>query len=143
MMAKQQQLLKFSVQHYRLKTVSEGDFVRWLHEEHVPVAAQIIKKHNIFRWSITLNPVALQQAFGQELNTSMGKPPGWQMADYDAVTNYWVRDPEDLRQLIKDEEWAEKVSAEELNWLDLDRASILAGFETVFIDDGQIITQKE
>lgn len=84
----------------------------------------------------------MQQAFGRELQTSLGKPPGWVMADYDAVTNYWVRDAEDLRQLMADQEWAEKVSTDERSWVDLDRATIFAGFETVFIEEGEFVTRE-
>ncbi|KAI1822717.1 hypothetical protein F4861DRAFT_513263 [Xylaria intraflava] len=137
------QLLKLSVQHYKHKDVSQDDFYKWLHAEHIPVAAEIVKKHNIVRWSTTLNPVAMQQAFGEELHSSLGKPAGWVMADFDAVTNYWVRDPNDIRALMRDPEWAERVSAVEVGWIDPERASILVGFENVFIDDGEILPQAQ
>lgn len=81
----------------------------------------------------------MQQAWEQELRTSMGKPPGWGMADYDITTSYWVRDPDDMRRLLEDEDWAKFVSAVEVDWVDLDRASILVGYETVFVDGGEIV----
>lgn len=47
-----QQTIKISVQHYKAKNVSEEEFVRWLKEEHIPVALDIIRKHGVVRYSL-------------------------------------------------------------------------------------------
>lgn len=47
-----EQLLKFSVQHYRKASVSEDDFTKWIREVHVPSAVKLIQKHNIVNYSV-------------------------------------------------------------------------------------------
>lgn len=61
------------------------------------------------------------------------------MADFDATTTYWVRDPETLRNMLSDPEWDAQVQDVEDGWIDKDRASILVGWELVSVEDGQII----
>jgi hypothetical protein len=68
--------------------------------------------------------------------------PGWALSDFDAVTSYWVRTPDDIRALLSDPEWAEKVSEREKHWVNTGNVVITAGWETVYLEDGQIVNTQ-
>ncbi|KAI0378200.1 hypothetical protein F5Y04DRAFT_284193 [Hypomontagnella monticulosa] len=98
-----QQILKFTVQHYKHLDRSDEEFMEWYSEVHRPRMVRLAHKHNVFRYSLN---------------------------------------PDELRTLLADPEWDEEVQSKEESWVDTDRASIQVGFETVFVEDGQIIEPK-
>lgn len=61
------------------------------------------------------------------------------MSEFDAITSYWVNDPDHVRALLADPEWKEKVSDVESPWVNAEVASILMGYETVYIDGGELV----
>ncbi|OTB00390.1 hypothetical protein M426DRAFT_15526 [Hypoxylon sp. CI-4A] len=136
-----QQILKFTVQHYKHPDRSDEEFMKWYSEIHRPRMVRLVHKHNIFRYSLFLTPSNLRGAFQADLQTTRPKS-GWQMADFDVTTSYWVRNPDELRNMLADPEWDEDVQNKEDSWIDTDQASIQVGFETVFVEDGQIIEPK-
>ena len=80
----------------------------------------------------------MRAAFGDELQNKLGKT-GWEMSPFDAVTTYWVRNPDDMRGLLADPDWTGKMGANEEGWIDTERATVMAGFETIYIQDGKIV----
>ncbi|KAF2136528.1 uncharacterized protein K452DRAFT_322356 [Aplosporella prunicola CBS 121167] len=128
-------LLKLSVQHYRKEGVSEEAFTRWIQEDHIRRAVRILQKHNVVRYAQYLTPSAAREMFQADL----AHKPGWKLADYDAIISYWVRSADDMRGLLADPEWAEQVNARETEWADTVNVVTMAGFETVYIEDGQIV----
>ncbi|KAH8816997.1 hypothetical protein F5884DRAFT_873860 [Xylogone sp. PMI_703] len=130
-----EQLLKFTVQHYRKAGVSEDNFVKWMKEVHVPSAIKLIQKHNIVNYSVFITPTFLQHAFTAEIE-QLKKP--WSMANFDAVTSYWVRSPDDMRGLLTDPEWLQSINEPEKEWVAAENVVVLAGFETVYLQDGKI-----
>ncbi|CAJ2507176.1 Uu.00g083620.m01.CDS01 [Anthostomella pinea] len=115
--------------------------MKWYQEVHRPRMVRLVHKHNVFRYSLFLTPSFMRQQFHNDLQETRPKP-GWQMADFDVTTSYWVRSPDDLRNMLADPEWDSEVQDKEDGWIDMDRASIQVGFETVFVDDGQIVEAK-
>ncbi|KAI1455403.1 hypothetical protein F4805DRAFT_436086 [Annulohypoxylon moriforme] len=130
-------LLKFSVMHYKKEGVSDEAFKKWFEEEQIPRSISIFKKYNIARYSMFLTPAVLREAFDQELKER--RNTNWKMADFSAVTSYWVHDVDDLRNVLSSDEWAEKIAGPETDWVNMESAVVLAGFETVYLEHGEII----
>jgi hypothetical protein len=78
----------------------------------------------------------LRDAYAAELQGMERK--GWAMSEYSLMTSYWVRSPDDMRALLADPEWHEKVNEPEKDWIDTENIVILAGYETVYIEDEEI-----
>ncbi|KAI1401840.1 hypothetical protein F4819DRAFT_456887 [Hypoxylon fuscum] len=133
----QKPLLKFSVMHYKKEGVSDEAFKKWFEEEQIPQSITMFKKYNIARYSMYLTPSILREKFDQELKER--RNTNWKMADFSAVTSYWVHDPDDLRNVLASPEWAEKIAGPETDWVNMESAVVLAGFETVYLEDGKII----
>lgn len=153
----QKPLLKFSVMHYKKEGVSDEAFKKWFEEEQIPQSITMFKKYNIARYSMVLlptiakafrspvtniltkylTPSILREKFDQELKER--RNTNWKMADFSAVTSYWVHDPDDLRNVLASPEWAEKIAGPETDWVNMESAVVLAGFETVYLEDGKII----
>ncbi|KAI1353991.1 hypothetical protein F5Y01DRAFT_274926 [Xylaria sp. FL0043] len=143
-MAQQQaptQLLKFTVQHYKSPNVSDDAFMKWYQEEHRPRMVKLVHKHNVARYALFLTPSFLRNGFQEDLQKFRGKQ-GWKMADFDVTTTYWVKDPEHLRNMLSDPEWDAQVQDLEEGWVDQERALIQVGWETVYVEDGQVIEPK-
>ena len=66
-------------------------------------------------------------------------PPGWTLSPYDAQTQYYVRSAEDLRGLLMDPEWHEKVGKVETEYTNVGDVMIMVGWETVYIEQGEVI----
>ncbi|KAI0471775.1 hypothetical protein GGR56DRAFT_682028 [Xylariaceae sp. FL0804] len=142
----QQKLLKFTVQHYKDANVTDEEFSKWYLEVHRPRMVRLVHKHNVARYALYLTPSSLRAAFQEDLDKFRGAAAGfkgWQMADFDVTTTYWVRNPDELRNMLADPEWDEQVQKPENGWIDQDRASIQVGWENVYVEDGQIIEPKE
>ncbi|OTA81102.1 hypothetical protein M434DRAFT_401490 [Hypoxylon sp. CO27-5] len=133
----QKPLLKFSVMHYKKERVSDEAFKKWYEEEQVPRCITIFKKYNIVKYSMYLTPTVLREAFDQELKERRNS--NWKMGDFSAVSSYWVHDADDLRNVLSSSDWAEKIAGPETDWVNMGSAVVLAGFETVYLDDGKII----
>ena len=131
-------LLKFSVQFNRKEGITEEAFTTYMNTVQMPRAAPVIKKHGIVKYSLFLSPSPMRAAFGDELVNQLDKPT-WKMTGFDAMTSYWVRSPDDLRALLADPEWEEKVTGPEAEWIDMETVVVLAGFETTYVEDGDIV----
>ncbi|RYP50621.1 hypothetical protein DL768_003903 [Monosporascus sp. mg162] len=78
------QPLKYTVIHYRKQQHTHEAFIKWIVEEHLPVAMLPFKKHGV-PGSVT--PASLNGALKQEV----GKlPPRWDFADFDCFIEYTV-----------------------------------------------------
>ncbi|KAI0412243.1 hypothetical protein F5X98DRAFT_379989 [Xylaria grammica] len=115
--------------------------MKWYQDEHQPRMAKLVQKHNVARYSLYLTPSFLRGAFQQDLQKFRGKE-GWKMADFDVTTTYWVKDPDHLRNMLSDPEWDAQVQDLEEGWIGQDRAAVQVGWETVYVEDGQIIEPK-
>ncbi|KAK4449718.1 hypothetical protein QBC34DRAFT_463111 [Podospora aff. communis PSN243] len=131
-------LLKFSVQFNRKEGITEEAFTTYMNTVQMPRAAPVIKKHGIVKYSLFLCPSPMRAAFGDELVNQLDKPT-WKMTEFDAMTSYWVRSPDDLRALLADPEWEEKVTGPEAEWIDMETVVVLTGFETTYVEGGELV----
>jgi hypothetical protein len=68
-----------------------------------------------------------------------GSAEGWNMAPYDAATIYWVTDAQNLRNMLNDPDWNNKVVAFESGWINQHKVDVQVGTQTTFIEDGKIV----
>lgn len=61
------------------------------------------------------------------------------MAPYDAATIYWVTDVQNLRNMLNDPDWNNKVVAFESGWIDQHKVDVQVGTQTTFIEEGKIV----
>lgn len=64
------------------------------------------------------------------------------MSPADVTSSYWGT-PDQLRAMLSDPDWNGKVVAFEKGWIDTSRAETQIGFETDFLQDGEIINVGE
>jgi hypothetical protein len=83
----------------------------------------------------------LRQSFEAEIKEQK-EAPGWKLAPFDVTSTYWVDDPDKLKALLADPDWENNVIASEKPWIDTERAECQVGFETTFIENGEIVNVK-
>lgn len=64
--------------------------------------------------------------------------PGWKLDDHDVSISMYVPNPETLQAIIADPEFQSLVAGED-HILDQERATVTAGWEEVFLDEGKIV----
>jgi hypothetical protein len=78
--------------------------------------------------------------FQADLDTLKGGcAEGWNMAPYDAVVNYYVNDPQKMRDMLNDPDWNDKVVKFEEGWNDQKRVDVQIGTQGVYIEGGRIV----
>lgn len=78
--------------------------------------------------------------FQADLDTLKGGcAEGWTMAPYDAVVNYYVSDPQKVRNMLNDPDWNNKVVKFEEGWNNQKRVDVQIGTQTAYIEDGKIV----
>ncbi|XXH02498.1 hypothetical protein Hte_008874 [Hypoxylon texense] len=132
-----EQLWKFQVQHKKKPDVDTEAFYKWYKDELMPECIRLVKKYNIPRYSVFFTPPAVRQPWRDDFENRLQKPH-WSIPDWDATTCYWVRDPEDLKQLQADPEWTSRVNAMEEPWI-ASAISISIGYETIYFEDGTVM----
>lgn len=65
------------------------------------------------------------------------------MTPYDVTSSYWVSDPATLRELLTDPDWEGKVVAFEKDWIDTSRAEVQIGWETTYLEGGEMVNVTE
>ncbi|KAH7307926.1 hypothetical protein BKA65DRAFT_415260 [Rhexocercosporidium sp. MPI-PUGE-AT-0058] len=133
---KTERLLKICVNHYKAPTCSDADFEKFMTTSHIQAAAGIIARHGIVRYAQYLTPLEARNIFAPDI-TAM--PPGWMLSPYDAQTQYYVRSANDLRGLLMDPEWHEKVGKVETEYTNVGDVMIMVGWETVYIEEGEVV----
>ncbi|KAF3018953.1 hypothetical protein E8E14_011900 [Neopestalotiopsis sp. 37M] len=131
-------LLKWSVHHYKLPEVDDQAFAKWYTEVQVPQMMKIVQKHGILKYTLYITPSYLRQGFEAEIKEQKSAP-GWKLAPFDVTSNYWVDDPDKLKAMLADPDWENIVIASERPWIDTERAECQVGFETTFLEDGDIV----
>jgi hypothetical protein len=81
---------------------------------------------------------AAQRAEWEATVAGLGKPVGWKVHDCDMVVSYWLRSGDDLKALATDPEWPVITQTEKYH-NDMDRAEIIIGWETMYMQDGNIV----
>lgn len=85
----------------------------------------------------------MRSVFQEDLDKLKGSLPGWKMTPYDVTSSYWVSDPATLRELLTDPDWEGKVVAFEKDWIDTSRAEVQIGWETTYLEGGEMVNVTE
>lgn len=64
------------------------------------------------------------------------------MTQYDVTSSYWAT-PDQFRAMLTDPDWQGKVIKFEEGWIDTSRAECQIGWETTFLQDGNIVNVDE
>lgn len=57
-----QQIIKYTVEHYRKEGISEEAFEKWIKEYHIPRSVPLMKKHGIIKYAVVSQPVVYLSA---------------------------------------------------------------------------------
>ncbi|KAH9992258.1 hypothetical protein F4779DRAFT_609322 [Xylariaceae sp. FL0662B] len=131
-----QQLIKYTVEHYLKEGVSEEAFNKWFHEVHLHWALPLMKKHGVVHYAAQFRAAQLGTAFQAELDKFR---PGWVVSKAHMVIEYWVPDLDVLKKLIVDPEWVDKAVRNQEDWIDMTTSTSHVGYETRYMENGQII----
>jgi hypothetical protein len=59
--------------------------------------------------------------------------------EYDGYACLYARDPKDILNLFKDEEYLEKIFRKEANFVDISSLAVTFGYEEIYVEDGECI----
>ncbi|KAK4221153.1 hypothetical protein QBC38DRAFT_540266 [Podospora fimiseda] len=98
-----------TITHYRQSQHTHDAFIKWIVEEHLPVALSIFKKHGVLEYALFVTPSALNEALQQE----MGKfRPTLDFADFDCIIEYMIPEAQTVNKVMSDPDWPALVSLE-------------------------------
>ncbi|EMR69404.1 hypothetical protein UCREL1_3588 [Eutypa lata UCREL1] len=134
------QRLKYTVTHYRKQQHTHEAFIKWIVEEHLPVAMPIFKKHGILAYSLFVTPAPLNGALKQE----MGKfRPTWDFADFDCVLEYTIPNMQVIKNVMSDPDWSAAIKGQE-DWVDTTKTLVSLGFSTPFLlETGEVVNMAK
>ncbi|KAH9890827.1 hypothetical protein F4778DRAFT_752381 [Xylariomycetidae sp. FL2044] len=133
------QLLKVEACHYKLDSVSDEDFQKYVEEEVTPKWVSLLKKHNIVRYTSTLTPSTFPAQFRAHLEKTR---PGWTMGEFNLTLTYYVDSFDDMLALTGDPSYRATSDALEEGYIDATRGQVKIGWETTYMEDGEVVNVK-
>ncbi|GAB1312363.1 EthD domain-containing protein [Madurella fahalii] len=134
------QPLKYTVTHYRQKEHTHEAFIKWIVEEHLPIAMPIFKKHGVLEYSLFVTPIALNSALRQELGKLR---PRWDFADFDCFIEYTIPDMQTIKNVMSDPDWQAAIKDQD-KWVDMTRALVSLGYSTPYLlKTGQVVNMAK
>ncbi|KAI0178958.1 hypothetical protein GGR52DRAFT_569863 [Hypoxylon sp. FL1284] len=131
-----QQLIKYTIEHYRKDGVSEEALQKWFREWHIPRALPLMNKYGITKYSVYTRLPELCNAFQPGLHKVR---PTWEVSQADFVLEYWMPDMDCFRKLVMDSEWVEGAAKDWDDWLDMSRSTVHIGYDTTYLEKGVIV----
>ncbi|KAL9622768.1 MAG: hypothetical protein Q9160_002886 [Pyrenula sp. 1 TL-2023] len=128
--------LKYTVEHYRKEGVTEQAFLDWFRNVHIPAALPLMKKHGIVGYAVLAREPEVATAFQSEVDKVR---PGWIVSTCDLVLEYWVPDLGCVTALVMDPDWDGKACKNQEDWLDMSRATMHVGYDTMYLRGGEIV----
>ncbi|ATZ53974.1 hypothetical protein BCIN_10g00030 [Botrytis cinerea B05.10] len=129
------QPLKYTVTHHRKPEHTHEEFIKWIVEEHIPLAVPLFKKYGVTRYSLFVTPAAPNDQMKQVLGQFR---PTWEYADFDCFIEYLLPDLESVTKLLTDPDWPAAIKNQD-DWVDMSRALVSVGYETPYLLDGEIV----
>ncbi|KAI1504808.1 hypothetical protein F5X99DRAFT_371049 [Biscogniauxia marginata] len=134
------QPLKYTVTHYRKQKHTHEAFIKWIVEEHLPVAMPIFKKHGALGYSIFVTPPSLNDALRQEVGKDR---PGWDIADFDCIIEYAIPDAQAIKRVMLDPDWSAAIKDQD-DWVDTTKALVSLGYSTPYLlETGEVVNMKK
>ncbi|KAI0118031.1 EthD domain-containing protein [Hypoxylon sp. NC0597] len=128
--------LKYTITHYRKPGHTHEAFIKYIVEDHLPLALPVFKKHGIITYSLFVTPAILNDGLKQELGQMR---PTWDFADFDCVIEFSIPDVQAIRNVLADPEWAAAVKDQE-DWVDTSKALVSLGYSTPYLlETGEIV----
>ncbi|KAK6949358.1 hypothetical protein Daesc_009433 [Daldinia eschscholtzii] len=129
-------LIKYTVEHYKKAGVSDADFVKWFNDVQVANGLPLIKKHGIVKYAVHFRDAQLSTAFRAELDKVR---PEWEVSGADLTIEYYLPDIYLIQNLLADPEWESKAAKDQANFVDLSKSTIHIGYETIYLENGNIL----
>ncbi|KAI1328159.1 hypothetical protein F5Y16DRAFT_369570 [Xylariaceae sp. FL0255] len=130
------QPLKYTVTHHRKPEHTHEAFIKWITEEHIPLAMPILKKHGVLGYQLFVTPPGLNGAIKEQM---IKMRPTWDFAEYDFVIEYTIPDMAAIGSVLQDPEWHAAV-ADQDQWVDTSKALVSVGYATPYLlQTGEIV----
>ncbi|KAI1635699.1 hypothetical protein F4809DRAFT_427955 [Biscogniauxia mediterranea] len=134
------QPLKYTVTHYRKPQHTHEEFIKWIVEEHLPLAMPIFKKHGILSYSLFVTPASLNGALKAEMSKLR---PSWDFADYDCIIEYTLPSVETIKKVMSDPDWPVAVKDQD-DWVDMSKALLSLGHCTPYLlETGEVVNMSK
>ncbi|KAI1498411.1 hypothetical protein F5X99DRAFT_420644 [Biscogniauxia marginata] len=93
-------------------------FIKWMVEEHLPIAMPIFKRHGMLGYSLFVTPVSLNGALKEEMSKLR---LSWDFADFDCFIEYTLPSVEAIKKVVYDPDWPVAVKDQD-DWVDMSKA---------------------
>ncbi|OTA97041.1 hypothetical protein M434DRAFT_392221 [Hypoxylon sp. CO27-5] len=129
-------ILKVEAFHYKLDSVSDEAFEKYVHQVLTPKWVALVKRHNVLRYTSTITPSTFSKEFGPVLEQTR---PGWQMNEAHLTITYYVRNIDEMKAIVADPEYESRGRDTEVGWIDTSKGQVKIGWETTYLEDGKVI----
>ncbi|KAI1662332.1 hypothetical protein F4813DRAFT_396971 [Daldinia decipiens] len=135
--------LKYTVSHYRKPEHTHEAFIKWMVEEHLPIAIPIFKRHGVLALTpdaYFVTPAVLNEAVKQEVGKFR---PTWDFADFDCFIEYTIPDVQTIKNVTSDPEWPVAVKDQD-DWVDSTKALVSLGYSTPYLlETGEVVNMPK
>ncbi|KAI1399283.1 hypothetical protein F4819DRAFT_488693 [Hypoxylon fuscum] len=136
----QAQPLKYTVTHYRKQQHTHDAFIKYIVEDHLPLAMPIFKKHGVVSYTLFVTPAPLNDGLKQEIGKVR---PTWEFADFDCFIEYTISDVQTIRNILTDPDWIGAVKDQE-DWVGTTKALVSLGYATPYLlETGEVVNMKK
>ncbi|PSN67736.1 hypothetical protein BS50DRAFT_675780 [Corynespora cassiicola Philippines] len=140
-MAPQKELvLKLTSMRYLKEGVSEEQFHEHASKFHAPKAAEIQTRHGALRVAQYHTPSACRDMFKNKIPWAVR--PGWLVDDHDVQISVWIRTADDMMAIVTDPDFQSLIAGDD-DIVASDRATVVAGWEEVYVEDGKIVNVED
>lgn len=68
--------------------------------------------------------------------------PGWKIDAHDVMISVWIRTPESMMAIVTDPDFQALIAGDD-EVIDNDKATVTAGWEEVYVEDGKIVNIED
>ncbi|KAI1132067.1 hypothetical protein F5Y10DRAFT_261546 [Nemania abortiva] len=128
--------VKLTLTHYRKSERTHEEFMKWIIEEHLPLAIPAFKRCGVLSYSLFETPSAMNAKLKAKMG---GHRAVWDFADFDCFIEYTLKDPNNVDELLADPGWAESIKHQG-DWVDTSKALTSIGYITPYLlESGEVV----
>ncbi|KAJ5355697.1 Dimeric alpha-beta barrel [Penicillium concentricum] len=131
--------IKFTITHHRQQQHSHEAFMKWMVEEHLPLAMPVFVKYGVLEYSLFATPPSINDALKQEI---IQIRPSWDFADFDCFIEYTLPDVETIKKVMSDPEWQIAVK-DQSDWVQVSKALVSVGYSTPYVLNGKPVNMAK
>jgi len=114
--------------------------MKWIVEEHLPLAMPIFKKHGVLGYSLFVTPTDLNAAMKQQMGPLR---PSWDFADFDFFIEYTIPDMQAVQNVMTDPDWPAAIKDQD-DWVDTTKALVSLGYSTPYLlETGEVVNMPK